>query len=92
MSRQHIIDEVMDYFNFEKIHKTMLFLNWTWHNTGVPEIYELRQFVRELLNQLFEENLKEISCGGFHLYRKEDSIVVTFELTYLDIDINENLE
>ena len=45
------IMEVMDMIEFEKIHKVMKFLGWTWgippHN-DVPEIYELRKTCREL--------------------------------------------
>ena len=81
----------MDFLDFEKIHKTMLYLNWTWHNTGVPEIYEIRQFVRKLINELIDKNLREIQCGGFHIYKRDKDIVITFELTYLEIYEDENL-
>lgn len=87
MSRQEIIDEFMDFIDFEKIHKTMEALNWKWAGIeGIPEIYHIRQHLRELLNEFFDRNLYEIRCGGFHIRREEESIIVTFEVDYWEIE------
>ena len=69
------IDNVMDWFNFERVHDVMTFLEWKWYNsstdTGVPSVPELRQFAREQIwatvNSMQRKNKteSEIMCGGF---------------------------
>lgn len=72
----------MDFLDFEKIHKVMEALNWTWAGCdGVPEIFELRRFLRELLNEFVDRNLLSTSCGGFNICRIKNTIRVSFELT-----------
>jgi hypothetical protein len=66
--------DIMDYFNFEKVHKVMTFLEWKWYNsytaTGVPSIPELRTFAREQIwyavNTMQRLNETEYTtfCGG----------------------------
>lgn len=64
----------------------MKFLNWTWATTGaVPEIYEIRQFLRKLLNEFIDKNLSQIQCGGFRVRKEEDDIIVTFEIEELSL-------
>lgn len=79
----------MDYLDFDKIHKTMKALNWKWHFTnGVPEIYEIRQFLREQLHYFLDNNLRELSCGGFLIQKDNDIIKVVFEVTSFEVDKN----
>ena len=86
MNKQEIIDAVMDFLNFERIHKVMKCLNWEWvAENRVPEIYELRQFVRKLINDLIDKNLVEIQCGGFRVRKDSESIIVTFEVESLEV-------
>lgn len=86
MNKQEIVDEVMDFLEFEKIHKVMKFLNWEWApENRIPEIYELRRFVRELINDLIDKNLSEIQCGGFRVRKCNESIIVTFEIESLEV-------
>ena len=70
------IFETMNYFDFEKVHKTMEFLNWGWaveNGTIVPSIEEIRRKAFELLCEVAEyaDNLDEemtdrvIGTGGF---------------------------
>jgi hypothetical protein len=43
---------VMDRFDFDKVHKVMTFLNWTWAGAGaVPTIDQLKSCAYELLHQ-----------------------------------------
>nr|QMP83156.1 MAG: hypothetical protein [Caudoviricetes sp.] len=68
------INEILDNFNFEKVKKVMDFLNWEWvGSNGVPEIYELRQHARKLMNTAVTECIKSkqedyfTECGGFRV-------------------------
>ena len=68
------INEILDNFSFEKVKKVMDFLNWEWFGSnGVPEIYELRQHARKLMNTAATECVKSqqqdyfTECGGFRV-------------------------
>lgn len=73
---QSIIDEIMDNFNFHKVHKVMKCLNWKWtfSENGVPEIYELKEEARRLLNECLYSIIKHgedswsIATGGFRVH------------------------
>lgn len=81
----------MDYMDFNKIHKAMKALDWKWYFTdGVPEIYEIRQFLREQLHYFMDNNLKELSCGGFLIRKDNDTIRVVFEVASWEVDKNNN--
>ena len=71
---QNLIDDVMDNFNFYKVRKVMKQLNWRWGTSenGIPEIYELKEAARRLLNEclynmiMHGEDSCNIATGGFH--------------------------
>jgi hypothetical protein len=47
------IDEVLDSFDFDKVHRAMELLSWTWANLDrVPERLELVDEARRLLSEL----------------------------------------
>lgn len=68
---QQRLDSIMDWFDFEEVHKAMIALDWKWlesSGTRVPEIYRLKGEVRRLFWECFndtEQGLITISCGGF---------------------------
>ena len=71
---QHI-EEVGDWFDFNKVHQVMLHLNWKWAKAdspnGVPEIAEMRQNVRRYMKELHKKYASVKTCnvsmgsGGF---------------------------
>ena len=56
MDKQEMIDEIMDWFEFEKVHKVMEALDWTWATVGaiVPTIQDLRRSAREQLHWAYD--------------------------------------
>ena len=61
---QEQIDEIMDSFDFQKVHKIMEAINWRWHEEGVPDVYSLRTLARKHLKEAGE--IKGTSgSGGF---------------------------
>ena len=62
------IDDIMDEFEFDKVHKVMEFLDWKWWFDGeterVPEVYELRKKAREYLRYV-AKNGGTTGSGGF---------------------------
>jgi hypothetical protein len=53
------INEIMDWFDFDKVHKVMEAINWTWHgvngNTEVPSVPQIRKFARDLMSRMLDE-------------------------------------
>jgi hypothetical protein len=72
MTKQELIDEVMDNFDFGKVANVMLALNWVWATTKyeVPEEAEIRKHARTLLTLTYENAIKvgrgyTVGTGGF---------------------------
>jgi hypothetical protein len=63
---QKALDQIMDWFDFEKVAKTMEALNWKWFGAeeGVPTISEIKTQARRLLTQAIKERVT-IGTGGF---------------------------
>lgn len=82
MNNQELIDEIMDEFDFDRVYKTMVALNWTWHSTnGVPNISDLRKSARGLLKSAVEYDQVMVSSGGFVAYKEDGILGLRFELT-----------
>lgn len=65
------IDEIMDTFDFERVHKWMLEEEWTWADGTVPSVTELRLEARARLKDA-ASNRGFASCGGFTAIYNED--------------------
>lgn len=75
------IDEIMDYFDFRRVHETMKALNWTWADTApdVPEEYQLRQVARQLLRRVSERKFPGlVATGGFVAKREAGRLSLEF--------------
>ena len=57
-SKQEMIDNIMDNFDFNKVAKCMKALNWHWHDVdgsvAVPEEHHIRQSARKIMNDVKE--------------------------------------
>lgn len=68
---QQQIDEIMDTFDFGKVHKMMKAINWRWSSCeAVPEEYEIRKRARELLREAAKSGF--VSTGGLTATKTED--------------------
>jgi hypothetical protein len=86
--QQAAIDDIMDYFDFEKVHKHMAEVVWTWESVEdeVPSIGELRNEARRQLYSVAKPDQQLISSGGFTAIRfrhddGKDSFHLMFCLT-----------
>ena len=67
---QEAIDNIMDYFNFDKVLKTMIALDWKWvkedhkslKDLEIPSIERIRREARRLLIRAIE--IKDYTSGG----------------------------
>lgn len=79
---QELIDKIMDEFNFERVHKAMVALNWEWSGSdGVPTIGELRRQARQLLKELTNNKNRVVGTGGFYAYQDFETVGLRFELS-----------
>lgn len=70
---QEEIDNILDDFDFEKIHKVMEALGWVWEPIGsrVPTIAQLRKAARARLRDAtsadpsYKDSVRIVSSGGF---------------------------
>ncbi len=80
---QKQIDEIMDYFDFDRVKKVMDFLKWEWGYPGeVPEVAQIRQLARKLLNEAANSHISRYSTGtgGFNVYKEDCYLSLVFEL------------
>lgn len=68
---QDIIDEVMDNFDFHKVHRVMKALNWRWvgatTTSKIPDIPHIRREVRKLIKGVIEDEIDFAFVGGFEV-------------------------
>jgi hypothetical protein len=92
---QDSIDHIMDHFDFERVHKAMVALNWKWgcmdsESLQVPEVADLKQCARRLLREaiLRPEPDWGSGIGGFHVRKFEgEELKLAFVLEEWDADL-----
>lgn len=76
------IEEVLKNFDFEKVRKVMVLLDWKWHGDGEPEIpsiYRMIELSRNLLKKAGKRKHGLVATGGF-IARHDDG---NFELSFV---------
>lgn len=65
------IEQIMERFDFQKVHEYMLSVNWIWAFEGVPSVQSLRKTARSLLQDVVKSPREASnSCtGGFHAHK-----------------------
>ena len=86
--RNVIIDDVIEKFNFEKVHVVMVALDWGWYTKEdnvlvVPSVAKLKACARQLLREAI--NHKCVATGGFvaHYLPKVDDEPEQFTLQFI---------
>jgi hypothetical protein len=101
-----MIDDILDEFDFNKVHKAMEALDWRWVGTGVPTIDELRNGAHHLLRGAANSRLYEFknehwlegivnSTGGFQAtaYCNESkSKIIRLDLKFVLTEWDESVE
>ena len=83
--KDQIIDILVN-FDFEKVHKHMVQVHWTYYMDGekkVPEITDLKKAAKELLEEAANEGREYfyVASGGFRAFKFGSTLELTFELT-----------
>ena len=92
-SKESLIDNVIDTFDFQRVYIAMTAVDWQWQTTegnghAVPSIARLKAMAREMLKDSIEH--KDVYFGGFKTtYRhspdyKVEYFALSFILDYAD--------
>ena len=85
MTEQEAIDNIMDYFDFDKVLKTMIALDWKWvkeshksiEDLETPSIERIRKTARRALMRAIE--IKDYtSSGGFEAEYDDGNLYLMF--------------
>lgn len=63
------INMIMDEFNFERVHKAMECLNWTYYDGKVPTVDRLKSIVVDLLHNAFNGFFDEFGDKKYDTYK-----------------------
>ena len=92
-SKQDMIDNIMDNFDFSRVAKCMEGLEWKWHDVeGIPTEPDIRKSARKLLNTIREtytEDRYSVSTGGFVIrawYAPDSHKLDAIELSFVVAD------
>jgi hypothetical protein len=63
-----MINEVLAWFDFDKVHKTMVALDWGWAGGGVPDLQQLKESAFQrmsdaALQAMYKDNLEHQDIG-----------------------------
>jgi hypothetical protein len=61
--QMNMIADILNEFNFERVHQTMVCLGWKWHSIGVPDIDTIRNSARERIDNAIKGCLKDAHTG-----------------------------
>lgn len=90
-----MIDEILDEFDFEKVHRVMLALDWKWYIEGEqvnPSIGDLRRTARSLLKQVVEsKGLHSVGSGGFTAFMHYGVLGLRFEVSSYEIELEKGI-
>jgi len=93
--------DIINNFDFQKVHDVMKYLDWTWYSKGIPTVDDIRFSARERIesvikNCLLDANPNEeyfVSSGGLKATAiKDDYGQITFlqlEFVIVSWDLND---
>lgn len=87
-ARKEAIQEILDGFDFERVHKVMTFLNWQWIAYGVPSIERMKLVAKDLLERL-DDTHPYRARGGFIAEARGSEIRLHFEIQYYEVYLEE---
>lgn len=75
------IEFVLQHFNFERIQSVMKAINWTWFDSHVPSIPEMKEMATELMRHVIEcPDWIFCSSGGFVARFHNEDLSLSFEI------------
>ena len=90
-TRDEQIQEIIANFDWEKVHKVMVALDWQWaktleHEEGIPKIGDLVNTATALLTDVYKQNAQSVSCGGFSAVQEDGLLGLEFRVDYYFVE------
>ena len=90
-SYEEQIETIMNSFDFVIVCRAMQAVDWHWHDLDhTPNVDELRQGARDLLNTIVKEDAKVMSTGGFEVTKLNNVLILKFVLEEYDFEYWDN--
>ena len=70
---ERLIQEILNYVEWDKIHEMMEATNWTWRDAGVPSTEQIRATAEERLRTAWRERTSLFSGGIYAAYAVEEN-------------------
>lgn len=89
-----MIDEILDEFDFEKVHRVMVALDWKWSVEGEkinPSIADLRRMARSLLQHVVSSRDTAAASGGFTAFMHYGVLGLRFEVSSYEIELEKGI-
>lgn len=88
MNDNALVEQVLQKFDFERVHKAMKALKWTyWYTNGeTPTTYDLIKTGRKLLYDVLDRKSDSIATGGFEArakWNKDKTKIISLELNFI---------
>ena len=88
--------ELYQYFDFEKVHKAMIAVNWVWSfdstynvtTMRVPTLEEIKQNADNLLETAYQDK-RQIGTGGLFAGFDGNNLYLSFIFESFDVSINQ---
>lgn len=76
-----MISQIMERFDFGKVHAYMKESNWKWHEE-IPELEDLRRTALRLLveTQMDPQDIMSMGTGGFRVYKLPWGLELVFAM------------
>jgi hypothetical protein len=79
-------EEIEQGFEFEKIQKVMITLNWKWMScNGVPNTAQIITQARSIAHKAYK-NQGRVGTGGFFAESDGNTLTLWFAVDFIDVD------
>lgn len=80
IKKEELVREILANFDFAKVHRIMLLLNWQWRGK-TPTIGDLSAEAGRLLrNVIYNDNVYSSGTGGLQAFKTDESLELYFIL------------
>jgi hypothetical protein len=94
----NIWEDILENFDWERVHKMMIVSNWKWHSVGgVPTVSELKKELKSAVERSYHSTGFVLEFGGFRVTKESDdhgmgtiSIAFVGASWSVDFDVDED--
>ena len=78
------VEDIMQEFDFKKVHKVIKLLKWKWAGVGVPDMKEIKKTARYVMSRAYEVESGTVATAGFEAQVTKHGIGLKFVITDWD--------